>query len=107
MAYRKHPFSAKVEFSPREAADEIVRLYARESSQQAVARALDCTEETVCRWIARLEKAGTKIKARLAREKRRAIAEGRHHDRNRQGGRPPGKSGTLPRARKKLTSLAT
>ena len=66
MSYLKHDFSSLIVVDPKRAAREIVDKYrAHHCSQQEVAAAIGCGESTLCRWIAKLDRMGTGIKAKL------------------------------------------
>lgn len=77
MPYKKQPFSAKIDIDPKGAADELVGLYERSrANQKTVATKLKCGENTLNRWIKRLELAGTNVVRRLDRVKAKAAKDG-------------------------------
>ena len=96
MGYKSHDLGALVRVDPQAAAAKIVAAYTSAScSQRDAATLLGVEERSLIRWTKKLDEAlaamrKVSLSVRLAAVKARAIKEGWHHDRNRQGGRPKG-----------------
>jgi hypothetical protein len=82
MAYKKNRIGALVDAAPATAREEILKAYEEaKCSQRDAAKALDCAENTLIRWIDALA-----MRPAIEKLKKRAAKEGWHHDH--KGGRP-------------------
>jgi transposase-like protein len=77
MAYRKNTMNSKIESDPKGAANDLVALYIQcDASQKQLAERLGCAEQTVGRWIKKLEEAGTGVVRRMDRAREQAARKG-------------------------------
>lgn len=97
VAYQRHAMTARIEVEPAKVALEILKAYRDAAcSQKAAAEALGTREETLIRWIRRVDAKlgedasfkGRTLRERLASVKVEAKKDGWHHDLNTRGGRP-------------------